>query len=385
MYARAPKIPETETPLQPSETLSFAEQQRAVKRIRRATKIAGAVLSFASLLGLYGGDVHANQQREKAATVQLDIHDITTYDLGGATTSFVDGYGAMNANYLANKFGESVQFVTEGPIRSADFSDAPIEGSHLGDVIIGEAEQSHQNKISFFGFSTGGILATESAAAIISDPENTIAVEAIFMAATPSGPKSLRDGEIEKIDLLNVIADIPGAKYSSGVRWLISMVSDYEQIEPGNVGDFLKVSSENWESTVTHSEPAVRQLDDQALAIMNANFSHSFNKISEMRGIKQMPVIIYLAAEDPDADNTVDNEIAYAEIQAAAQKAGLTFLVYKVPGAVHSVYNTPVESYQSVLSKAKEEIQFMIEKERLLLEVAQLPKAYSPTSLDHPQ
>lgn len=385
MYLHAPEIPKAASPPETAETLSFAEQRRAIKKIKRVTKVTGAVLSLCVAVGAYAGDVHANQLREQAATVQLDVHDIETYNLGGATTSFIDGYGAMNANFLANKFGEAVQLVTEGPIRSADFSDAPIEGSHLGDTIVEDANNSNQKRVSIFGFSTGGILATESATEIITDTENDLAVEVIFMAATPSGPQSLRDGEIEKIDILNFVADFPGAKYSSCVRWLISMASDYEQIDTGNPSDFFAVSAENWQSVANHSEPGVRQLDDQALAIMNADFSANFNKISEMRGIKQMPVIVYFAAEDPDADTTVDNEAAYQEIREAALKAGLIFLVYKVPGAVHSVYNTSVESYQTVLAKAKDEIQSMVEKERLLLEAAQSFSISAPSASYHLQ
>lgn len=385
MYLRAPRIPEATPPLQASETLSFAEQQRAIKRIRRVTKVTGAVVSLCVAVTAYAGDVHANQLREQAATVKLDAHDIETFDIGGATTSFVDGYGAMNANYLANKFGESVQFVTEGPIRSADFSDAPIEGSHLGDTVVEDARDTKQNRVSFFGFSTGGILATESATEIITDPENNLSVEIIFMAATPSGPQSLRDGEIEKIGALNVIADFPGAKNSSPVKWLISMASDYEQFNTGDPTDFFRVSAENWDSVTDHSEPGVGQLDDQALAIMNADFAHSFNEMSKMRGIKQMPVIVYLAAEDPDADTTVNNEAAYEEIRKAAEDAGIIFLVYKVPGAVHSVYNTPVESYQDVLKRAKDEIQSMVEKERLFLQAAQSFDMGDPNASTHLQ
>lgn len=379
MYSRPPKVPASEKRLQSPTELTFAEQQRAAKRVRRVTKLASAGLLISVAVGSYGGDVHANQLREQAATVQLDTHDIETYNLGGSTTSFIDGYGANKATFLADKFGESIQLITEGPIRSANFSDAPIEGAHLGDAIVEDAVNNDQDSVSVFGFSTGGILATEAATEIISDTENSLAVELVILAATPSGPSSLRDGEIEKIGALNFIADLPGAKYSSSVRWLISMVSDVDQIN--NPDDFVNVSASNWENVINHSEPGVRQLDDQALAIMNADFNHSFKKISAMRGVKQMPVIVYLAAEDPEADKTVDNEAAYKDIQKAAEDAGLRFIVIKVPGAVHSVYNTSVESY-SVLGDKKEYIQSQIEKERLYLKAAQSPDALSPISSD---
>lgn len=354
MFQRAPRVPDTDT----EKTFTFAEQQRTVRHLRALNKLTAYALLPASLLtSAYWSDVGVNQERERAATIRLDDHDVDAFDTGGANTIFIDGYGSMNATYLAEKFGPAVQQVSEGTIKSANFSDAPIEASRLADSII------------------------EAAEAIITDTENNLQLETLYFAATPSGPESLREGQVEKIELLNMIADAPGAKYSSAVRFLISMVSDYDQYAGKSFEKIVDVTLSNIEQIQYHTEPRVRQLDDQTLAIMNANLEKNFQRIGEMRGEKQMPVIVYLAAEDPTADTTVDNDAAAAAICEAAEAARLTCLKLAVPGAEHSVYNMSAEAYGDVLIAAKPRIQSLVETENDFHEAATTTRRSHPTSL----
>jgi pimeloyl-ACP methyl ester carboxylesterase len=252
----------------------------------------------------------------------------------------------------------------------------------LADTIVAAESNRQTSETNLFGFSAGGILAIEAAEKIITDNDTSLHVDTIYLAATPSGPESLREGQVENIEALNFVADvIPGARYSSSVRFLISMVSDVDQYAGKGIAAFQRVWASNVEEIRERSEPGVRQLDDQTLAIMNADIPKSLKHISEQRGIKQMPVLVYLAAEDPTADTTVDNNAASEAICSAANEVGIACKVVKVPGAVHSVYSVNAEAYASVLADAKDEINAMIEKERLLYDAAQSPAISFTTSI----
>lgn len=383
MYQRAPKS--SETVLQPSRPeLSFSEQQRFEKR-RKWLAATALLLVPTTTIAHYSIDTAINREREQAASIRIETNMPALDGSFDASTTFINGYGSMNATYIANKFGSAIQQIHEGPVQSANFSDAPIDAQNLADSIIENAKITATNTAALFGFSAGGILATEAAEKIITDETSPVEVEAIYLAATPTGPESLREGQIENIETLNFIADtIPGARYSSSVRFLISMVSDVDQYKDGGVLAFASTWKSNLEELEKRSEPGVRQLDDQTLAIMNADLKKNFESIAAQRGKKQMPVIVYLAAEDPTSDKTVDTEKASIIVCDAARSAGLICTVRKVPNAVHSVYAIDSATYQTVLADAQPLIDSLIEKERLRYEAAQNP-SYSYSTLYHPQ
>ena len=94
-----------------------------------------------------------------------------------------------------------------------------------------------------------------------------------------------------------------------------------------------------------------------------------------------MPVIVYLAAEDPSADTSVNTDKAADDTCSAAAEAGLTCLAYKVPNVVHSVYQLDATSYAAILEGAQEEIQAAIAEERTyyeLLNPVNRPSLLSP-------
>lgn len=375
MYQRAPKSPETvNRPSRPEEP-TFAEQQRFEKR-RKLLATTALLLVPVSTLAHYAIDTSINREREQAATISIETNLPGLSDYPTASTTFIDGYGSMNATYLAGKFGAAIQQIHNGPVQSANFSDAPIDAENLAKSTVEKATLTNIDHAVLFGFSAGGILAAEAAEKIVTDEASKLDIDVIYLAATPTGPESLREGQIENIEALNYIADtIPGARYSSAVRFLISMVSDVDQYKDGGVEAFIDVWRSNLEELQKRSEPGVRQLDDQTLAIMNADLNKNFEAIATQRGKKQMPVIVYLAAADPTSDRTVDTEKASEITCEAARAHGFSCTVLKVPNAVHSVYAINAETYQSVLSEAKPLIESMVAKERLRYEAAQEPSS----------
>lgn len=384
MYQRAPKSPETVNRPSRPEELTFAEQQRFEKQ-RKLFATTAFLLLPAAPLAHYAIDTSINKEREQAATIQIETNLPGLNNDPTVSTTFIDGYGSMNATYLANKFGAAIQQLHDGPVQSANFSDAPIDAGNLATSTIEKANDTAIYHDVLFGFSAGGILAAEAAEKIVTNEDASLTIDAIYLAATPTGPESLREGQIENIEALNYIADtIPEARYSSSVRFLISMLSDVDQYKDGGIEAFAGVWRSNLEELQKRSEPGVRQLDDQTLAIMNADLSKNFEAIASQRGKKQMPVVVYLAAEDPDSDRTVDTKKASEITCEAAHAHGLTCIILKVPNAVHSVYAIDAATYESVLVEAKPYITSLIEKERLRYEAAQEP-SYPYTTLYHPQ
>jgi pimeloyl-ACP methyl ester carboxylesterase len=373
MYQRAPKSPETVSTSSHPE-LSFAEQQRLAKRHKLLATIALILTPPAALSTYHATDVSINIAREKAAIISIETQPPTGLEYGGPTATFVDGYGSMNATYLARKFGTAVQRITEGPVQSVNFSDAPIDAGALAKRIVMNATIHETDKKSFYGFSAGGILATEAAEKIITDETNQVQVETLLLAATPSGPESLREGQVENIQALNFLVDsVPEGAHSSMVTMAIKMAADHDQYANGGPAAFFKVWQSNLKEIKERSEPGARQLDDQTVAIMNANFEQYFANIAGMRGKKQMPVVVYLAAADPNADTTVDNDEASKRICEAARKHGIRCVILKVPGAVHSIYAIDPASYEQALLDGKRIIDPLVTEERISYMNAQLP------------
>ena len=379
MYRKAP-----ETPFTAKEYISaqnFAEHFSFARRLRVASGVAGAALALTSVGGYYGIDVASNRDREQSATITLDnrAEPSLLVPNPSAFTVYVDGYGSMNANLFADKLGPITSAITNGPYYSANFGDAPIDTSLLANEVLSTAQDTRYEFVSFNGFSAGGLLTIETAEKTI---QNTnLRVDALFLTSSPSSVESLRPDRIEQLWWLNTAAKLPGAKYSSAMRWLISMASDVDQYNTGDPMDFFRVWGENSSEIQRRAEPGVAQLDDQALAIINADVPESLRTIGNLRGEKQMPVIVYLAAEDPSADTSVNTDKAADDTCSAAAEAGLTCLAYKVPNVVHSVYQLDATSYAAILEGAQEEIQAAIAEERTyyeLLNPVNRPSLLSP-------
>ena len=380
MYQKSPEKTPNVAHAQLENTQDIPEYFHSARRVRRIAKISGACLALASMGAYYGTDVVINQQRERTASIELDNRTVESADLDSTAFSvYIDGYGSMNAHLFAEKVGPLTSAITTGPYYSANFGDAPIDTDVLANKTDSTAEVNSYEYVSFNGFSAGGILAIETAKKTIEATD--LGVDAVFLTSSPSGVDSLREDRIEQLWWLNSISKLPGARHSSAIRWLISMVSDIDQYDTGDPTDFFKVWQENISEIQKRAEPGVAQLDDQALAIINADLSGNLEAIGALRGTKQMPVIVYLAAADPLADTSVDNTKASQDICEAAEKARLTCLVYQVPNAVHSIYHLDTESYAAILENAKEEIQTAIAGERTYYEH---PGSFRPTSIISP-
>jgi hypothetical protein len=378
MYQRAPRTPETNR-ISDTAELTFAEQQRLAHRLRRGAKLAGVCLAATALVSHYSIDVTINRAHEEAASIQITEHKTDENATNELATIFSDGYGSMNATVLARKFGSVVQNVDGGLVKSADFGDAPISIRNLAQEVIEDANEDGSTVRNFFGFSAGGLINLEAASTIINDPDSNLRIKTIYLAGTPNGPESLAPDQVENIALLNFLAEQGDNEYSSVLRFGISMASDYEQYEGKGITGFFDTWNSNMEQIRNRSEPGVRQLDDQALLIMNADVSKTLEEIGSMRGQKQMPVIVYLAGTN---DTTVDNDTASESICKAAEEAGIQCLILVVPGAIHSVYNTNVDTYREVLIEAKDDIQALVESEDRYLEHATLARQPYPTSFD---
>lgn len=368
MYRNAPEQT-TAPPMNYPRAQDFPEHFSSANRFRRIAKVASAALVVTSIGGYYGIDVYSNRQREQSASIQLTNHsDQSNPDLDTSTFSVaIDGYGSMNGTLFTQKMGPLTSNITGGPYYSADFGDAPIDATLLSEEIRATAKTADYEFVSLSGFSAGGTIALETAQKTIQDSD--LRMDAIFLTSTPSGIDSLRPDRIEQLWWLNTISKAPGAKYSSMVRWIISMVSDVNQYSDGTLADFIKVWNENLQEIQRRAEPGVAQLDDQALAIANADITATLRTIGAMRGNKQMPVIVYLGAKDPATDTSVATDKAAEDICTAAHNANIQCLVYTVPNAVHSVYHLDTTAYRTILEAAHDEIQSAINQERSYYEL----------------
>ncbi len=344
-------------------------EKRAKRRARLVPKLAATTLLLSGLSAAYWTDVGNNMEREKAASIQLDaIGGPIDRSNDSSTTIFIDGYGSKNADFMAEKLALAPQQIIDGSTKAVNFSDAPVETSHLAQEVLSQTSEEGITHASFFGFSAGGIMEVQASREIVANSD--LRLDVLYLTSTPFNEDSLRDERREQAAWLTFLAGVPGAKYSNPVRWLISTLSDFEQYNTGDPGDFVKVAAGNWDEVINHKEPVVKQLDDQVLTIFNADLEGDLAAIGALRGQKQMPTVVYLAAENSELDPDVDNELASQKVCESAQAAGLTCLVYKVPTLAHSIYSLDATSIEQVLAAAKPEIMKSVEKERSLYDAA---------------
>lgn len=94
---------------------------------------------------------------------------------------------------------------------------------------------------------------------------------------------------------------------------------------------------------------------DQMLAIENANLKARVETIAKLPDDVARPTIVYLGTAEPGYDPIVDDKQSSDNIQIYAQKAGVPFLSYEVPGAIHSRPDVN-EGYIKTLAGAKVDI-----------------------------
>jgi len=362
------------SPLDPIETkASFLEFRRA-DAIRRTMATVAGVAFIGANVGLYAADVHANQEIQASARVEVNIlsQALDPINDDNALVS-IDGFGMRDGEMLASSLGIGVRSILDGQIWQVNYNDASLEPLAIAEEIVETATEEGVDTISLVANSAGGGIAMQTQERIheISD----LTVEAVFLNASPDGVKTLRPARREEVALVEQYAWIPGVTYSTPLRAIGEIAFQADRYSSGDpatrFNNFVRTAEQVSDALHNNKLPGTWLMIDQMLAIENANIKTRVQNLNELPEETMRPTIIYLSAKK---DYMVNNELAVKNIESYTNKYGVPFLTYDIPGAIHSRPDLSKDEYVAVLASAKEDILESIDAQRALAKYNQTLK-----------
>ncbi len=360
--------PEAAAPATPLNRYERRLEKKVEKRGRRYLGATAIILALSTIAG-YWGDVRINEQAEETAEIGINAIDDPLEDSGeNSAVIFLDGFRTYDANIITTALGPGVQAIDDGELWSISYGNAPLDSSEISQKIANLAEEEAIDNVTIVGYSTGGIIGADVMRDLVLDSE--LIVDKIIPISTPNGVGGLRQSRQEELEILKVVAKIPGAEHSTYLRFLGEMIFRNDRYNYGTIdqrwNNFWHTAREVRSDINEKKFPGTWLIVDQAFAIADADFENTFNEIVRYNTTKPNPVVVNLITEDP-YDYMVNNAKSSKSICEAAGKAGLQCFVYDVPGAIHTMPAKSKEAYSATLLKAESAINSAVNKEISLL------------------
>lgn len=345
------------------EELSVADEtyiQRISRKHRRRTLGAfSTLLCTTTFLSAYHYDATVNEQIANESSIYLKTIEDNNSD---TTIIFSDGFNTINANYLAQKLGPSVQQISDGAnIESIHTGDAAPDAEITAKLILEYADNNDIEHLSLFGYSIGGISTVKIAVEILKMSDD-ITIDAIYLASTPDSIDSLRQDKKDLISgLTEFLANIPRSEHSSYIKFLVTLGFHKEDFMPGedlwtSLANFDADSfTYNWDDAYRivseRKRPSLATLEQQ-LELARTDIARDIEAIGNETEDKNTPTIVYLKITEPGSDNIVNNAKSSKNICDAARKADVPCMIIDVEGSQHAEYYTDdsVQAYTSALS-----------------------------------
>lgn len=323
--------------------------------------VAGIALLGVGVSG-YVNDVRNNQELQASASISVDGKGEALDEAHNDNALvFIDGFNTPNANILTKYMGPAIQPVIDGRLWSVDYNNAALDPSEIAKRIIEKAERQNVRSISLIGYSAGGDIAMQVQEEIRN--LSYLTVETIFLISTPDGIKVLNQARQDEIKLVENFAWLPDVEYSTAVRFIgeIAFRSDrYTKSDNPiqNILDFFTTAGQVKKSMDANKLPGAWLMFDQLLAIENADIERHVLAMKDIPEDQVRPTIVYLINL---RDYMLDNIKASTNIASYAEGAGISFLSYDVPNAVHTRIDLSAEENIQVLLEASPEIIASIE------------------------
>lgn len=385
MLMRSPEIQkrlETYQTTDKIEAKAIELEWRRAKRRRKALTRTFAGLALVSAgISTYAHDVKNNMdiQAQASIAVQVEGQALDKANNDNALV-FVDGFGSYNADTLTKYMSRAVQPVIDGQLWSVDYNNAPLETNEIAKHIIETALQRNVTSISLVGYSAGGDVAMQVQEEI--RKESGLNIQAIVLTSTPDGAKALRPARQDEIDLVEKFAWIPGIQYSTPLRFLGELAFRADRYNSGtpieNIQNFFITAGEVNDSLNNNRLPGTWLMFDQVLAIENANLKARFDTMKKIPDDQVRPTIVYLGTARPGYDYMIDDKKSSEDIASYTEAAGIPFLTYDVPGAVHTRIDIGNDQYIKTLAGAKKAIQSSIAEQQATADLHRAPSTYGP-------
>lgn len=344
---------------------------------------ATATLLIASTaLGAYWTDVHNNQEIRANASIEITVA-APAKDPANSHNAILllNGFGESNADSLVKTMGPMVQEITDGDILDVSYGNAPLDEEVIVNKTIDVAEEEGYTDITVAGYSTGGIIAIDITPALMAahGPQ----VQQIVPISTPDGVPGLRKHPQAEIAVAKFIDKIPGAKYSTPVRFLGELYFRRDKYAKGDLGtrlaNFFKTIADVRKDMGRKDMAGTWLLIDQVFAIADADLDSDYKNIGKQAETMQMPVTTYFGsklikiknvrASERGYDYEVDNFRSSKNICGYAGSIRLTdstnCFTFNVPGAVHTRPDMAHPAYMQTAKNAAPQVKAAIEKAKL--------------------
>lgn len=345
--------------------------ERSTKRRRRFSFTAKVLLTL-FLLGLagYQADVYENRAQRFNAEISVNVHDAPRHaNNTRSAIVFFDGFGSYDSDHLASTLEPAVRKMVDGEVWSVSYGNAPLASERISELIAQKAEERDRYEIDLVGYSMGGIISLEAAAFLSAHPEITI--RSITLISTPDGIPGLRPYQRQELEFSETLVKIPGAQYSTPLRFLGEVYFMRDRYTTGTLGDRL---SGLWDAlsqanlNVSGPKfPGTWLLVDQAFAVAGADLQAEMATISEntLTG-KARPTLLYLGTQAPAHDYMVNDKKSSLNICRYAMLQSLHCTRAEVLGAVHTMPAWSRDEYSETFERVSESVQEDIDRSYLL-------------------
>lgn len=329
--------------LQPHPESPFSQQ--SIDRLhRRDTLRTASHLAMTALLGVtpfvsvYAQDVYQNMEVQANAKIDVErLYEPLDPDNSNVAIVALHGFGNYDSKEVAKYLGPAAQIFQDGQRWSVKYGNAFLEEQAITEKIIELSKAYNVDTISLLGYSGGGAISMRVAEQLMRQAD--LDVSLIIATSTPDGAKGLRQLQRDEIEVSQAIELIPGAKYSSFVRYIGEMYFRRDQYDSGSpieqLSDAFTVHQSVLEDLQKKDMPGTWLLTDQVNAITSAHIEDRIESMATMEG-ETPPVVVYLGTAEPGYDYVVNDKLSGSNICGYAHEHDMTCIRYNVPGAVHT-------------------------------------------------
>lgn len=305
---------------------------------RSFSKTIGAVaLTLASLYSLDVAQGKEALNGSKSAIIPVSIDQSPSTKSSAIVVSA--GLGNLNSYYTAAALPV---YAESGNVWAMRYNNNGINVDTVAEKLIEEANANQITELSFSGHSMGGLIDLEVARRVY-ESQSPIIVPYIILDSTPASIEAVRpDVRSDGYTMARALSYIPGARYSSAVRFIAEEAARFDQFkdfgEPFFIdpAKFVNITERVIKDKFLRNDVAsISLLESQFKFILASGAENDIRALGKDNG-KPKPILVYMRPEDSSADQTVDNDFSQRQVGEYAQAAGLTLIVVKVAGIGHA-------------------------------------------------
>lgn len=362
------------------DALKYAEKYQK-KRTRRLLGAQALILAATTAVSAYWGDVENNREVQASASASIDIHESPLNpENDSSAIVFFNGFGTYDAGEIADTFSPGLKKHLDGESWSISYGNAPLNTKKIARQIVELADERNITTLDIVGYSAGGVIGIDTAAELAAD--EGITIRSITTVSTPDGIQGLRPYQRKELESAELLAAIPGAQYSTAVRFggeVYFMRNRFDKGDPiTRVQNFGKAALQAKENLSRPNLPGTWLLVDQTLAIADADIKANLKKINELYGqSKPLPSLLYLGTGEPGRDYMVDDDTSSMNICRYARLSKMICSTYDVPGAIHTMPAKTADAYTTAFAEAGDTLTHNIERSERRYVQVQLEKFYS--------